>query len=184
MVTSAQLVHAEDLHDLPGGVRYELIDGVLIELMPPGSEHGMIAANLVGRLWSFLQSHPGLGILLTEVGFVLRRDPDTVRAPDAAFIRADRVSGRLPKTFWEGAPDLAVEVVSPGDRPGEIQAKIREWIGAGARLVWVLYPDSPSIHIIRSLTDRWTLGPEDALDGGDVLPGFSCQVSDLFAEGT
>ena len=171
---------ADDLFKLPSDLRCELIDGVLIKMAPPGVEHGGIQATL-----AFLMSEhvrpSRLGRVVTESGFVLRREPDTVRAPDVAFIRAERIQpGRLPAKYWDLAPDLVVEVVSPSDTASEIQSKVREWVEAGVRLVWVVYPESRTMNVIRSLGDRVTLSTEDTLDGGSVVPGFSCRVAELF----
>lgn len=115
------------------------------------------------------------------MGFRLRRHPDTVRAPDAAFIAQDRLpAGRRHRGYFEGAPDLTVEVVSPEDRPAEVRAKVREWLEAGARLVWVLWPETRTVSVYPAHGDARDLGEADSLDGGDVLPGFSCRVGDLF----
>ena len=119
---------------------------------------------------------------MTDPGVIVRRNPDAVRAPDVAFIRADRVPPNgMPKAFSEIVPDLIVEVVSPGDSAAEVQSKVREWIEAGARLVWVVYPNDRSVNVIRSLQDRQALAATDSLDGGDVLPGFACSVAEIFA---
>jgi Uma2 family endonuclease len=105
-----------------------------------------------------------------------------VRAPDLAFVCRERLPPEnQPRGFWEIAPDLVVEVVSPNDTRAEIQLKVREWIEAGVRLVWVVYPDSRTVEVIRTLLDREELTADDTLDGGDVLPGFSCAVAELFA---
>ena len=122
-----------------------------------------------------------LGRLYTELGCILRRNPDRVRAPDLCFIRSERIPPEgEPRGFWEIAPDLVVEVISPNDTPAEIQLKVREWIEAGVRLVWIVYPDTWTISVVRSLLDRVELTADDILDGGDVLPGFSCRVAELF----
>lgn len=114
----------------------------------------------------------GLGRVLTEAGFILRRNPDAVRAPDVAFIRTDRIPPEgLPRRYWELAPDLIVEVVSPSDTPAEVLGKVREWIEAGVRRVWVVYPVPKPVHVIQSLMERQILGVHDRLDGGDIVPG-------------
>jgi Uma2 family endonuclease len=160
------LLTAEDLWRLGPDCRCELIDGVLVEMPPVG---GLLypVAHLLGRLYP-------------ELGCILRRNPDRVRAPDLAFIRMERTPDE-PPGFWEIAPDLVVEVVSPNDTRAEIQLKVREWIEAGVRLVWVIYPDARTVEVIRSLLDREELTADDTVDGGDVLPGFSCRVAELFA---
>lgn len=97
-----------------------------------------------------------------------------------AFIRSERLRPGSDTGFLEMAPDLVVEVVSPSNTPAEIQAKIREWIEASVRLVWVVYPEGQTVTVIRSLLERIELRADDTLDGADALPGFSCRVSDLF----
>ncbi len=180
MATATRLLTAEDVFNLPSDLRCELIDGVLIEMSPPGPEHGMIAATIARFLGNHAVSQR-LGIVFGEAGFILRRGPDTVRAPDAAFIRAERVPPTgPPKTFWETAPDLIVEVVSPNDTPAEVQAKIHTWIEAGVQLAWVVYPATHRVVVVRSLQERVELTEEDTLSGEDVLPGFMCAVHEIF----
>jgi Uma2 family endonuclease len=179
MATIQKLLTAEEYALLPESRWTELIDGVVVEVSPPGGEHGhrqLVIGSVLRRT-----ELSGAGHGFCELGCVIRRSPDLVRAPDVAFIREERVGAAgIPKAFWIGAPDLVVEIVSPWDRPGEIQTKIREWIEAGARQVWVVYEDSRTVHVIRSLQDRLVMGVEDVLDGADAVPGFSCRVSELF----
>ena len=181
MATATKLITAEEFWDHPSSRWCELIDGVPIEMSPPGFEATTVSGTVTWLLAAYVRPL-GLGYVLTDPGVIVRRNPDAVRAPDAAFIRAGRIpTGRMPQRYSDIVPDLLVEVVSPGDRPAEIQTKIREWIEAGARLVWVIYPASRTVHIIRSLQDREVLGVDDTLDGGDALPGFSCSVAEIFA---
>src|SRR5205807_4190515 len=122
------------LYELPDAFRCELIDGVLIELSPPGGEHAGIASEINGLLREFVKPR-GLGRVVGEMGFVLRRDPDTVRAPDVAFIRAEHIPPTgLGRGFWDGSPDLVIEVISPSNTASEMQGKLRDWIEGGARL--------------------------------------------------
>jgi len=105
-----------------------------------------------------------------------------VRAPDASFVAKDRIPpGELPQGYIELSPDLAVEVVSPSDRNPEVRDKVEEWLRAGTRLVWVIYPATRSVTVYRSLDDFENLSEEDNLDGGQVIPGFSCQIRELFS---
>jgi Uma2 family endonuclease len=181
MATITQLITAEEFEQLPGSERTELIDGVVFEMSPPGYEHSGIAGTVVGLLFAYAEPEQ-LGRPLTDPGVIIRRHPDTVRAPDAAFILAERIPPEgLPKGFWNVVPDLVVEVVSPYDSASEVQVKIREWLEAGARLLWIIYPSRKVVNVIRSLADREELGIGDVLDGGDVLPGFTCRVARLFA---
>lgn len=180
MTKTTTLLTAEDLLKLPSDLRCELIDGVLIENSPTNWLHGMIEVTVAQLLNTFVRSR-GLGRVLSgEPGFILRRNPDLVRAPDVAFIREDRLPDPETRGFPSIPPDLVVEIVSPSDTRAEIQAKIRDWAEAAVPLQWWLYPETQSIHVIRSLIDRQELGPGDTLDGGEVLPGFSCGVDELF----
>lgn len=179
MATQTRLVTAEELLELPSDFRCELIDGVVIELSPPSGLHGRVAgkaALILGRAEA-----GGLGIVIGEVGFVVRHDPDTVRAPDVGFLRKEHVpvSG-LGRGYLQGAPDVVVEVVSPWDTAAEIQVKVREWIEGGAGIVLVVYPETRTVHVLRSLQNRQTLSSEESIDLADVLPGFSFSVGDLF----
>jgi Uma2 family endonuclease len=179
MVTPIVLLTAEQFRDLSVSQRCELIDGVLIETSLAGGAHSRRQARVIRVLGRAEDS--GVSFVYGELGCTIRRKPDAVRAPDAAFLRAERLpGGEMPEGFWEGAPDLVVEIVSPGDRPGEIQTKIREWIEAGARQVWVLYGETRTAHVVRSLQDRVTLAADELIEGGDAVPGFSCRVSEFF----
>jgi Uma2 family endonuclease len=181
MATTTKLLTAEEFARYPSSRWCELIDGVPVELSPPGGE----ATGIAGTVTWLLSAHVrprGLGRVLTDPGVRVRRNPDTVRAPDVAFLGAERIpAGGLPTGYLDVVPDLIVEVVSPSNTGPEIQAKVREWIEAGARLVWVVYPANKTVHVVRSLQDRETLTVDDTLEGGDVIPGFSCPVAEIFA---
>ena len=105
-----------------------------------------------------------------------------VRAPDAAFILRERIpASGVPKGYWEGAPDIVIEVFSPWDTQAEIRTKVREWLEGGARLVLVAYPETQTVEVVRSLQERVILAVEDVLDASDVLSGFTVNVGDIFA---
>jgi Uma2 family endonuclease len=182
MSTEVQLMTAEALLALPRGqFRYELINGELKKMSPTGHEHGRITIRLTVPLAQHIRNR-GLGELYAaETGFQLSSNPDTVRAPDIAFVRQTRVEevGDAPG-YWPGAPDLAVEVVSPNDRISEVEEKVAEWLEAGARMIWVVSPKLHTVTVYRSLTDIETLTEKDTLDGGDVVPGFSIAVAEIF----
>ena len=136
----------------------------------------------MGRLLDeYVEAHE-LGVCCgAETGFVLRRAPDTVRAPDAAVVVKSRIpAGGVPRAYWHGAPDLAVQVVSPRDRPAAIQARLTEYFDGGARLVWLVEPDTITVRVHRSPTNVEVVGADGELDGGEVLPGFHCPVRRLF----
>ena len=123
----------------------------------------------------------GLGTVLgAETGFTLSRDPDTVRVPDIAFIRRDRLPVELPEGYWPAAPDLAVEVVSPNDTIREVDEKAKAWLAAGTMMVWVVNPAWHTVTVYRSATDIKTLTEDDELTGDDVLPGFRCRIAEIF----
>jgi Uma2 family endonuclease len=163
------------------GYRYELVKGELIRMPPAGYEHGEVAMDLSGPLHCHVKNHRLGVICAAETGFLLARDPDAVRAPDAAFITQQRIErvGRV-QGYWVGAPDLAIEVLSPSDTVREIEEKVAEWLDAGARMVWVVSPKLRTVTVYRSLTDIVVLTEKDTLDGGDVVPGFQIAVADIF----
>ena len=162
--------------------RAELIHGEVFDMSPAGGEHGIIAMRLGGRLFAYAEEHKSGEVCAAETGFIVRRNPDTVRAPDVAFISHERMgSTRRPKKFWPFAPDLAVEVVSPSDIAEESEQKVRDWFQGGTLQVWIVYPATHAIHVYRSATDVRILEDGDALTDDAVVPGFSCVVADIFA---
>ena len=166
--------------ELPGK-RTELVRGRLMVREPAGYEHGRVASELLVRIATHVRAH-GLGVALAaETGFTLQRRPDTVRAPDVAFIRAERAPARGTRGFPELAPDLAVEVRSPDDRRSELAEKVADWLAAGTALVWVVDPSSRTVVVHTAGAAPRTLGAHDTLDGGDVLPGFGARVGELLA---
>ena len=150
-------------------------------MSPAGSEHGAIIVNITVLLGQHVKSNQ-LGVCFgAETGFKIASDPDTVRAPDVAFVSRGRVpESGIPKKFWPGAPDLAVEVLSPGDTLEEVEEKVEDWLSAGTRAVWVVSPKRRSLTVYRSMTDMKRLSESDELDGGDVVPGFRSKVSEFF----
>ncbi|MGI9107577.1 MAG: Uma2 family endonuclease [Pyrinomonadaceae bacterium] len=182
MSTTTGLITAKELLRLPRGkFRYELVEGELRQMSPAGHNHGRIAMRLAIPLGQYVADHRLGEVYAAETGFKLKTNPDTVRAPDVSFIRQERVDeiGET-ESFWPGAPDLAVEVNSPGDTVGEVEGKVQEWLSAGARSVWVVSPKLRTVTAYRSLTDIVMLTEKDALDGGEVVPGFQFPVAKLF----
>lgn len=173
---------AEELMKLPDdGMRRELVKGEVREMPPAGALHGDIAMNIGALLKNHVKAN-GLGkVPAAETGFIIARNPDTTRAPDTGFISKERVPKEGPPDgYWELAPDLAVEVVSPNDTATEVQEKVREWIDAGARLVWIVYPKTREVVVHKSLKDIEILTEEETLGGENVIPGFECRVSEIF----
>ena len=170
---------ADELAAMPDdGLRHELVRGELRTMVPPGFEHGKVAGRLHTRLGMHVLEHR-LGEVLSESGYRLASDPDTVRAPDVAFVSAERDLTGAP--FPAAAPDLAVEVISPGDTYAEVEEKTDEWLAAGARMVLVVNPRRRTVEVHRPGCPMRTLAEHDALEGEDVVPGWRLPVADLFA---
>jgi Uma2 family endonuclease len=173
---------AEQLWRMPSDdMRHELVRGELRTMAPAGFEHGAIIVNLSLLLAQHVRKHK-LGVVAgAETGFILTQQPDTVRGADVAFVRAARIpKGALPKKFWLGAPDLAVEVLSPDDRPRNLARKVNDYLTAGAQLVWGVSPRRKTVAVYQPMTKPVTLKADDILEGGDVVKGFACRVADLF----
>jgi Uma2 family endonuclease len=174
------LVTAEELARLPDdGYRYELVEGRLIRMSPVSFEHGRVVAKL-GFLLSRHLEHQSVGTVGMDVGFKLASNPDTVRGPDIAFVRQDRVpaSGR---GFFKGAPDLVIEVLSPDDRPGEVRAKTEEYLATGVPVVVIVDPEEGTATTFRSGFAPVALAsPNDVLDLSDAITGFRCSLHEVF----
>lgn len=174
---------AQELLSLPDdGHHYELVRGELVMMTPASARHGKFSARLIGALEPYVRDH-GLGEVYTaEPGFVLATEPDTVRVPDVAFVRRERIPPEgEPEGFWPIAPDLVVEVVSPSESAPLLHSKVADYLRAGTRLIWVIYPDTQTVMEFRSWTEVRVLTVEESLDGGDVVPGFSLPLARLFA---
>ena len=150
-------------------------------MSPAGWRHGETVGNLQTVLGSFIRQQQLGKVFGAETGFQLNVDPDTVRAPDFAFIAKGRVPKKLPKTgYWPGAPDLAVEVLSPSDRTGEVDEKINEWLSAGAQAVWVVDAKLQIVTIHQPGKSAQVRSAGELLTGDPVVPGFSCPVDEIF----
>lgn len=182
MSATTQLVTAEDLFNMPDdGFRYELVEGELRRMSPSGYSHGKIAARLTVILGYYVEEKELGDVCAAETGFTLATNPDTVRAPDVAFIRKERVREVSDtKSYGVGVPDLAVEVISPNDRVGKVEEKVNEWLEAGTPMVWIVSPKLRTVTVFRSRTDIKVLTENDTLDGEDVVPGFQYPVARLF----
>ena len=180
MTTTRKLVTADELLLMPReDKRYELVRGALIEKMPTGDPHRIAVFRIANALGNYIEANDygegGAG----EPGYRLERDPDTVRAPDVVWIAPGRIPAGT-QGYPELAPDLAVEVKSPGNSNREMAAKARMWLSYGSREVWVADPERVAITVYRPNAAPVTLGEDDVLDGGDLLPGFSVPVWQLF----
>ena len=150
--------------------------------MPPtGFGHGIRSTKIGGRLDAYVEKHKLGYVCGAETGFKIAQNPDTVRAPDAAFVCQASIDKQgIPKGYWEGAPDLAVEVISPGDTYTEVAEKVDEWLNAECAMVSVVNPRRETVEVYRSPEDMTVLRGNDILEGGDVVEGFQCHVRDLF----
>jgi Uma2 family endonuclease len=176
-----KLMTAEELEQLPDdGQRYELVRGELIRMCPVNFEH-LEVTNLIAfylTSWALPEERGTVG---GEGGFVLEREPDTVRAPDVVFVSADRApQGEARRHFANLAPDLAVEVRSPSESLSCLVAKAEEYLAAGTRLVWIFDPSSKRVHVRIAGGKATAPGPDDVLDGGDVLPGFALPIRQVY----
>ena len=184
MTTTHALMTAEELLQLPDtGQRYELVRGELHTMSPASHQHGRIAGKIIVWLGTYVQAHQLGEVYAAETGFVLAHDPDTVRAPDVAFVRRERVEAAMTdEGYFPGAPDLAIEVISPDDRYTEVEEKVTDWLDAGSQMMIVLNPRQRRRmgKIYRSATLVTTLTIDDTLDGEDVVPGWTLPVRDLF----
>lgn len=161
------------------GLKDELVRGSVVSEPQPSFGHGTTAARVVHLLMRFVEEH-GLGTVLGEAGFVLERDPDTVRGPDVSFVSVESMKSYRGQTFFEGAPDLAVEVISPSNSRKRVAEKTGGYLAAGARLVWNVDPRRQRVTVHAPGAEPVELGADDSLDGGAVLPDFSVPVRSLF----
>ena len=172
LLTANDLLHP----DIPE--RAELVRGVLVVREPPGFNHGAIVVRLASLLNDYVRSHSMGLVVAGDAGFHLATDPDTVRGADVAFVRRERLPDPPPVAFAAFAPDLAVEILSPNDRPGAVLAA--DWLSGGTRLVWVIDPMRRVARIYQEDGTELVIDDRDALDGGSVLPGFSCPLDSIF----
>jgi Uma2 family endonuclease len=179
MATQLGTMTADELLAMPNdGIRRELVAGELREMSPAGGDHGEVGMRLSWRLAQHVES-ADLGVTYTsDTGFRLARDPDTVRCPDISFVSKARYVPT--RGVVEGAPDLAVETVSPSDRYDDVLEKVHDYLDAGTRMVIVVHPPKRTVTVYRSRTDVVTLTENDVLDAGDVVPGWSVPLRPIF----
>lgn len=181
MTVTPQLLSAEAFQALPEGTTQRaLVRGELVERMPPGGMHGVIAIRLAARLERWAEAG-GHGVVGAESGFILARAPDTVRSPDVFFVRTAAIpAAGVPESFWEQAPDLVVEIISPSEAADEVRAKVRDYLAAGTPLIWVVYPRTREVLVHRAAGAIQVLTDHDELEDATILPGFRYQVGELF----
>ena len=183
MTTATRLMTAEELLAMPedDGFYYELVRGELVKIMGTGVEHSYIADNCYWNLGGYVRSANLGRVFTTQLGYRLASDPDTVRIPDLGFIRRERLDAvGVIQGYFPGAPDLAIEVISPNDRYRDVENKLMDYFAAGTRMVIVLESSSRTAKVYRSLIDHFTLTEVDTLDGGDVVPGWRMAVAEIF----
>ncbi len=180
-----QLLTAEDLYAMPDvpGKRFELVRGELVEVPTAGYPHAQLVRALLRLLDPFVVEHRLGEVFPDGLGYIIARNPDVVRVPDVSFITRERVPAEGIQGFVPFAPDLAVEIVSPGDRAEDVYGKVREYLAAGVRLVWVFWPKYQAVSVHASGAPTRELSPDDELDGGDLLPDFRVGVAALFEAG-
>ena len=183
MSATLQLMTADELLARPrNGVRSELIEGELIEMQPAGFFHG-VTTNFLGTYLTVFVNENSLGLVTTaETGFRVSTNPDTVLAPDVGYVAKDRLPADLSTLvgFFPGAPDLAVEVVSPGDTYHEVETKVARYLEAGTQLVWIVRPRQKRVEVHRADGTSALLSLDENLSGESVVPGFDLPVARIF----
>jgi Uma2 family endonuclease len=175
-MTVGILMTADELLRLPDdGRRYELVRGELRKMSPSGARHGRVSAQIVGSLIAHMKRQPTGAVYSSETGFRISQQPDTVRAPDAAFVQAERVVDTM--SFFNGPPDAAFEVISPGDTYSEIEEKTLDWLHAGVQAVVVVDPRTKSVRVPRA---EGATNVEDVLTLDDLIPGWRLPLAELF----
>ncbi len=184
MTVDQKLMTADDLLRLPRGrARHELVRGELRTMPPGGWDHGAEAMDVTLSLADHVRAHDLGRVSAGDTGFLLTTSPDTVRAPDVAFVRRERVPARgTQRGYFQGAPDLAVEVISPNDLYTEVDEKVAEWLEHGTRLVFVVNPRRRTVAVHRADGSVRILTVADMLDGEDVVPGWTLAVRDIFEQ--
>ncbi len=175
-MTVVTMLTADELLRLPAdGSRYELVRGELRKMSPSGARHGRVAAEIVGSLIAHMKRNRTGAVYSSETGFRIARQPDTVRAPDAAFVRSERITDTA--GFFEGPPDAAFEVTSPGDTYSEIEEKTLDWLRAGVKVVVIVDPRTKTVRVHRT---NGATNVDDIIEIDDVIPGWRLPIADLF----
>jgi Uma2 family endonuclease len=178
--TIAAPLTLEEFAQLPDdGVRHEISEGELITMWGPKSLHSRIIRKVFKAIETALEKS-GYGEAFPEAGYVLSSDPLTVRQPDVCVLSTERIQSSAPDDYFEGAPELAVEVVSPSDSAEDLEIKVEQYLQSGAKQVWVLYPKTKRIHVFQPDSQVRVLDETQTLDAAELFPGFSVKVADLF----
>ena len=179
MSAATTLLTAEQFLEMYDGRRCELVRGEVVEMSPVQRKHSWIVLLLGSWMVPYARRQK-LGIVGTELGFILYRDPDVVRAPDIYYVSLARWGDLDSNGFFVGAPDLAVEVLSPDDRASKVQEKIREYFGAGCSMVWIVDPENRTIAVYSSANEAHVVSGRQSVTAEALLPGFSFVVEELF----
>lgn len=175
------LITGEELLEMGDIGPCELIDGRIIPMSPTGSQHGIIEAILTAKLYMFVSSKKIGWVVNGETGVYTRRNPDSIRGVDVAFVSRERQPER-PTHFLQSAPELIIEIVSPSDRWQDLRTKIEEYLAIGVDRVWIVEPDRKTVLVYRTPTEMSAFGPGETVKGEGALDGFSVAVSELFDE--
>lgn len=181
--TATKLITAKEFAEMldpPDGSKQELVRGAIITMPPPGFPHG----RCQGKTYYVLETYARqtrAWLVTVETGVITETDPDTVRGPDVAVWKADRLSGeQLPEVYPEIPADLCVEILSPSETWRRINAKIREYLASGVKMVWIIEPERRTVTVYRQPNDGRVLSEDATLTVEDLLPGFSCRVAEFF----
>ena len=179
-----KLITADELLWMPEDEfwRTELVKGRVVREPPAYYHHGKVATRVVIRLGGYVEAHHLGEVVTADAGFILFHKPDTVRAPDVAFVARERLALKIPEKFFPAHPDLAVEIASPSNTVREMVGKMLDYLEAGTRLAWMIDPHSRTVTVYRSLDDIRIVREDGVLDGADVVPGFGLRVSELFED--
>ncbi|HFC11645.1 MAG TPA: Uma2 family endonuclease, partial [Anaerolineae bacterium] len=184
--TTTTLLTAQQYYQLPKKQtdHTELVRGVIVpirgEQMPAGHLHGNIAANILFEIAAFVRKHQLGKLYAAETGFIIRQNPDSVRAPDVAFVANSNLPQKKSTGFFVGTPDLAVEVISPSETFEQVDNKIEEYLAAGTREVWIVIPRTRTITVYKSLKQIEIFSDENTIDNSSVLSGFSLALRHIF----
>jgi Uma2 family endonuclease len=183
MAEMKTLMTADELIAIPeDGCQYELVRGELLKVAPAADDHSRREVRGLIRIGNFVLPRDLGEVYSGDAGFLLERNPDTVRSPDIAFVKRERLRPIDEATgYVPGAPDLAIEIVSPSNSAQDIDERVADYLRTGSQLVWVYYPRRQAVRVFRADRSSIELGPDDTLSGEDVLPGFAMKVSELFA---
>src|SRR5436190_13540295 len=181
--TQTQLMTAEELWRMPeDGKRYQLVRGELRAMSPPSIRHARLCMRFSRPLDEFVEKRSLGRVYVGDPGFMLARKPDIVLAPDVALIRADRLpTGPEPAGYWEGAPDLAVEVVSPNDTVYQVEEKVEDWLSLACAMVVVVSDKRRTVTVYRPGRSPRILRGDESFDGEDIIPGFRLPLTEIFA---